>query len=78
MAFAATIDQQNSAIASIADSRASGEARVGVEAMRRVAGVMSDARSTAPGVKDLADSVAVETEALEAQVHQFLNNVQAA
>ncbi|HEY6861009.1 MAG TPA: hypothetical protein VI358_14645 [Pseudolabrys sp.] len=59
-------------------SRASGEARVGAEAMSRVAGVMSDARSTAPGVKDLADSVAVETEGLEAQVRQFLNNIQAA
>ena len=30
------------------------------------------------GVKDLADSVVVEAEGLEAQVRQFLNNVQAA
>jgi methyl-accepting chemotaxis protein len=80
MAFAATVDQQNSAIASIAEGvgRASGEARVGAEAMSRVAGVTTDARSTASGVKDLAGSVAVEAEGLEAQVRQFLNNVQAA
>lgn len=83
MAFAATVDQQNSAIASIAEgvSRASGEARVGAEVMSRVAGVTTDARFTASGVtassvKDPADSVAVED--LEAQVCQFLNNVQAA
>ncbi len=80
MAFAATVDQQNSAIASIAEgvSRASGEARVEAEAMSRVAGVATDALSTASGVKDLAHSVAVEAEDLEAQVRQFLNNVQAA
>jgi methyl-accepting chemotaxis protein len=77
---AATVDQQNSAVASIAEGvgRASGEARVGAEAMSRVAGVATDARSTASGVKDLADSVAVEAEGLEAQVRQFLSNVHAA
>ncbi|HEY6024187.1 MAG TPA: HAMP domain-containing methyl-accepting chemotaxis protein [Pseudolabrys sp.] len=77
---AATVDQQNSAVASIAEgvSRASGEARVGAEAMSRVAGVTADARATASGVKELADSVAVEAEGLEAQVRQFLSNVQAA
>lgn len=77
---AVTVDQQNSAVASIAEgvSRASGEARVGAEAMSRVAGVTTDARSTASDVKDLADSVAVEAEGLEAQVRQFLSNVQAA
>jgi methyl-accepting chemotaxis protein len=77
---AATVDQQNSAVASIAEgvSRASGEARVGADAMSRVAGVTADARATASGVKDLADSVAVEAEGLEAQVRQFLSNVQAA
>lgn len=85
MAFAATVDQQNSAIASIAEgvSHASGEARVGAEVKSRVAGVTTDDRFTALGVtassvKDLADSVAVEAEDLEAQVCQFLNNVQAA
>ena len=77
---AATVDQQNSAVTSIAEgvSRASGEARVGADAMSRVAGVTADARATASGVKDLADAVAVEAEALEDQVRQFLSNVQAA
>jgi methyl-accepting chemotaxis protein len=77
---AATVDQQNSAVASIAEgvSRASGEARTGAEAMSRVAGVTADARSTAADVKDLADAVAVEAEGLEAEVRQFLTNVQAA
>ena len=77
---AATVDQQNSAVASIAEgvSRASGEARTGAEAMSRVAGVTTDARATASDVKDLADAVAVEAEGLEAEVRQFLTNVQAA
>ena len=77
---AVTVDQQNSAVASIAEgvSRASGEARVGAEAMSRVADVSLDARSTATDVKDLADAVSVEAESLEAEVRQFLTNVQAA
>jgi methyl-accepting chemotaxis protein len=77
---AATVDQQNSAVASIAEGvgRASGEARNGAEAMVRVAGVTTDARSTAADVKDLADAVAVEAEGLEAEVRQFLTEVQAA
>ena len=77
---AATVDQQNSAVAPIAEgvSRASGEARTGAEAMSRVAGVTTDARATAADVKDLADAVAVEAEGLEAEVRQFLTNVQAA
>jgi len=77
---AATVDQQNSAVASITEGvgRASGEARVGAEAMSRVAGVTSDARTTAGDVKALADAVAVEAEGLEAEVRQFLTNVQAA
>jgi methyl-accepting chemotaxis protein len=77
---AATVDQQNSAVSSIAEGvgRASGEARVGAEAMSRVAGVTSDARGTAGDVKALADAVAVEAEGLEAEVRQFLTNVQAA
>ncbi len=77
---AATVDQQNSAVASIAEgvSRASGEARTGAEAMSRVAGVTTDARATASDVKDLADAVAIEAEGLEAEVRQFLTNVQAA
>lgn len=77
---AATVDEQNAAVASIAEgvSRASGEARTGAEAMSRVAGVTTDARATASDVKDLADAVAIETESLEAEVRQFLTNVQAA
>ena len=77
---AATVDQQNSAVASIAEgvSRASGEARSGAEAMSKVAGVTTDARATAADVKDLANSVAAEAENLEAEVRQFLTNVQAA
>ena len=77
---AATVDQQNSAVASIAEgvSRASVEARTGAEAMSRVAGVTIDARATASDVKGLADAVAVEAESLEAEVRQFLANVQAA
>src|SRR5262249_5486128 len=47
-------------------------------AMSRVADVTANARSTASGVKDLADSVAVEAEGLGAQVCQFLSSVQAA
>ena len=77
---AATVDQQNSAVAAISEgvNRASGEARTGAEAMSRVAGVTTNARATASDVKDLADSVAVEAESLEAEVRQFLANVQAA
>jgi methyl-accepting chemotaxis protein len=77
---AVTVDQQNSAVASIAEGvgRASDEARGGAEAMSRVAGVTSDARTTAGDVKALADAVAVEAEGLEAEVRQFLANVQAA
>jgi methyl-accepting chemotaxis protein len=77
---AATVDQQNAAVASIAQgvNRASAEARVGAESMSRVAGVTTDARSTAVDVKSLADAVALEAEGLEAEVRQFLTNVQAA
>jgi methyl-accepting chemotaxis protein len=46
--------------------------------MSRVAGVTADARSTASDVKSLADAVALEAESLEAEVRQFLTNVQAA
>jgi methyl-accepting chemotaxis protein len=77
---AATVDQQNSAVATIAQgvNRASGEARTGAESMGRVAGVSTDARTTAAGVKTLADTVAIEAEGLEAEVRQFLSDVQAA
>jgi methyl-accepting chemotaxis protein len=77
---AATVNQQNAAVASIAEgvTRASGEARIGAEAMSKVAGVTGNARSTASDVLALADAVAVEAENLEAEVRQFLSNVQAA
>jgi methyl-accepting chemotaxis protein len=77
---AATVDQQNAAVATIAEGvgRASGEARGGADAMGRVAGVSTDARATASSVKVLADAVAVEAENLEAEVRQFLSDVQAA
>jgi methyl-accepting chemotaxis protein len=77
---ATTVDQQNFAVASIAEgvSRASGEARTGAEAMSRVAGVTTDARATAADVQGLADAVAIEAEGLEAQVRRFLADVQAA
>jgi len=77
---AATVEQQNAAVAAIAEgvSRASNDARTGAEAMSRVAGVTIDARSTAAGVKNLADAVAVEAESLEAEVRRFLSDVQAA
>ena len=77
---AATVDQQNSAVAAIAEgvSRASGEARTGAEAMSKVAGVTTDARTTASDVKALADAVATEAEGLDTEVRRFLANVQAA
>ncbi len=77
---AATVGQQNSAVVSIAEGvgRASDEARAGAEAMSRVVDVTSNARGTAGDVKTLADTVAIEAEGLEAEVRQFLTNVQAA
>jgi len=79
-AVAATVGQQSAAVSSIAEgvNRASGEARIGAEAMSRVAGVAADARSTSADVKGLADAVAIEAEGLENEVRQFLTNVQAA
>jgi len=75
---AGTAGQQNAAVLSITEgiNRASGEARTGAEAMSRVSGVTADARGTTADVKTLA--VAVEAESLEAEVRQFLSNVQAA
>jgi methyl-accepting chemotaxis protein len=77
---AATVDQQNAAVSSIAEgvNRASSEAQTGAEAMSRVSGASADARSTAGDVKALADAVAIEAEGLEAEVRQFLTDVQAA
>lgn len=77
---AATVGQQNAAVASIAEGvhRASDEARNGADAMSRVSGVSSNARTTASEVKVLADGVAVQAESLEAEVRRFLQDVQAA
>jgi len=77
---AATVDQQNAAVATMAEGmqKASGEARGGADAMIRVAGASSGARSTAAEVKQLADAVAAQAENLEADVREFLATVQAA
>jgi methyl-accepting chemotaxis protein len=75
-----TVEEQNAAISTIADgvNRASMEAQGGAEAMSRVAGTSSDARTTASDVKALADALAVEAENLETEVQRFLADVQAA
>jgi methyl-accepting chemotaxis protein len=80
MAVAGTVEQQNNAVASIAEgvNRASTEARSGAEAMVRVAGASTGARSTAADVKALADALAIEAENLQGEVRSFLADVQAA
>ena len=77
---ASTVEEQNNAIASIAEgvTRASSEAQTGAEAMSRVAGASTGARATAADVKALADTLAAEAENLQAEVRQFLTDVQAA
>jgi methyl-accepting chemotaxis protein len=77
---AATVEQQNHAVASIAEgvNRASVEARTGSEAMSRVAGASTGARTTAADAKALADALAVEAENLQSEVRRFLTDVQAA
>ncbi len=77
---AATVEEQNNAVASIAEgvNRASVEARTGAEAMSRVAGASTGARSTAADVKALADALSVEAENLQDEVRRFLTDVQAA
>jgi methyl-accepting chemotaxis protein len=67
-------------VASIAEgvNRASTEARMGSEAMSRVAGASTGARTTAADVKALADALAVEAENLQGEVRSFLAEVQAA
>jgi methyl-accepting chemotaxis protein len=79
-AVAATVEQQNKAVVSIAEgvNRASGEARSGSEAMSRVAGASTGARSTAADVKALADALALESQNLQGEVRRFLTDVQAA
>jgi methyl-accepting chemotaxis protein len=75
-----TMEEQNAAVASIADgvNRASIEAQTGAAAMSRVAGASTDARGTAAEVKSLADTLAAAAETLDAEVRRFLTGVQAA
>jgi methyl-accepting chemotaxis protein len=75
-----TMEEQNAAVASIADgvNRASIEAQTGAAAMSRVAGASTDARGTAAEVKSLADTLAAAAETLDAEVQRFLTGVQAA
>jgi methyl-accepting chemotaxis protein len=75
-----TVEEQNTAVSSIADgvNRASLEARGGAQAMSRVAGASSGARTTAAQVKALADALSAEAENLDAEVQRFLSGVQAA
>jgi len=77
---AATVEEQNNAVSSIAEgvNRASVEARNGADAMSRVAGASTGARSTAADVKALADALSVEAESLQGEVRRFLADVQAA
>jgi len=77
---ATTVEQQNQAVAEIAEGvqRASNEAQGGAEAMGRVAGASKDARAAATEVKSLADTLSVEAESLNSEVHRFLTDVQAA
>jgi methyl-accepting chemotaxis protein len=77
---ATTVEEQNRAVAEIAEGvhRASSEAQGGAEAMGRVAGASKDARAAAADVKSLADTLSVEAESLNAEVHRFLADVQAA
>jgi len=79
-AVAATVEQQTTAVTAIAEgvSRASDEARAGAEAISRVTGVTVDARSTAGGVKELADAVAVEAGSIDNEIRRFLSDVRAA
>ena len=75
-----TVEEQNAAISTIAEgvNRASLEAQGGAQAMHRVAGTSTDARTTAGDVKALADALSSEAENLESEVQRFLADVQAA
>jgi methyl-accepting chemotaxis protein len=77
---ACTVEEQNNAVSSIAEgvNRASVEAKTGADAMSRVAGASSGARTTAADVKALADALAIEAESLQGEVRRFLTDVQAA
>jgi methyl-accepting chemotaxis protein len=77
---AAAVEEQNAAVSSIAEgvNRASSEARSGAEAMTRVAGASTDARTTADEVKLLAEELAGDAEQLDQEVRRFLSEVRAA
>jgi methyl-accepting chemotaxis protein len=77
---AVTVEEQSAAVRSIAEgtNSASLEARTGAEAMSRVAGATTDARTTAADVKALAETLSLEAEGLEVEVRRFLSDVQAA
>jgi methyl-accepting chemotaxis protein len=77
---ASTVEEQNTAVSLIAEGvhRASTDARIGSDAMSRVAGATTGARATASDVQALADTLAQEAENLEAEVKRFLTDVQAA
>jgi methyl-accepting chemotaxis protein len=77
---ACTVEEQNTAVSLIAEgvNRASSDARTGSEAMSRVAGATTDARTTAADVQALADTLALEAENLESEVRYFLTEVEAA
>jgi methyl-accepting chemotaxis protein len=77
---AGTVEEQNNSVALIAEcvNRAAVEAHSGADAMSRVAGASTGARSTAVEVKALADALSVEAENLQDQVRRFLGDVQAA
>ena len=74
---ATTVEEQNRAVEEIAEGvhRASSEAQGGAEAMGRVGNASKDARAAATDVKSLADTLSVEAESLNAEVHRFLADV---
>ena len=78
--IASTVEEQNNAVASIAEGAncASVEAKTGAESMSRIAGATISARATAAHVKALADVLAIEVESLQGEVRRFLADVQAA
>jgi methyl-accepting chemotaxis protein len=80
VAVASTVEEQNNAVAAIAEgvNRATLEARYGSEAMSRVAGASTGARTTAADVRALADVLSIEVESLQGEVRRFLAEVQAA
>jgi methyl-accepting chemotaxis protein len=77
---AATVEEQNSAVAMIAGgvTTASTEARDGADAMSRVAAAATGARDTAADVRSVAGTLAAEAEGLENEVRRFLSEVRAA